>query len=136
MLRLDVVPEGRVRMTESAKPRVEILVGASWTQVIQRLDEVRARWHHAREQNGLLELTAWDGVMLVHPDALQAVCQPVEPELLEDDDLKWDLDLDGIDEAPSDIADGQSHEVDSPARQDEQPTHRPLIDRRRRGGAH
>jgi hypothetical protein len=72
-------------MSEDEWPRVEILVGGSWTEVYEDFDELRRRWRLAREHDDLLELTTWEGPLLLHPEALKAACNPVGRE--QDDEV-------------------------------------------------
>lgn len=92
-------------MSEEERPRVEILVGGSWTQVLEEFSELRCRWKRARKRSGLLELTGWEGPLLLHPDALQAACDPVDREHCEDDlELAWpELEDADIDQAIEEI---------------------------------
>jgi len=83
-------------MTRDETPRVEILLGGSWTEVQEDFDELRRRWRLAREQDDLLELTAWEGPLLLHPDAVKAACDPVDRE--QDDEVEIEVVWPEVDE--------------------------------------
>ena len=76
-------------MSEDERPGVEILVGQSWTEVHEEFDELRRRWRLAREHDDLLELTSWDGPLLLHLDALKAASNPADRE--QDDEVELDV---------------------------------------------
>jgi hypothetical protein len=75
-------------MSQDERPRVEILVGDSWTGVDEEFDELRRRWRLAREHDDLLELTTWEGPLMLHPEALKAARDPVDRE--QDDEVEID----------------------------------------------
>jgi hypothetical protein len=65
-------------MSQDERPLVEILVEGDWTEVREEFDELRRRWRPAREHDDLLELTGWEGALLLRPEALTAASNPVD----------------------------------------------------------
>jgi hypothetical protein len=76
-------------MSEDERPRAAILVSHDWTEVYEKFDELRRRWRLARKQNDLLELTSWEGPLLLDPYALKAACNPADRE--QDDAVEIDV---------------------------------------------
>lgn len=116
-------------MSDGVFAQVAILVGGRWTEVREPFDVVRERWESGLKTGSLIELTAWDGLMLFRPCALDAICQPCRPdEIATGAEVLPDVDDGGRDEGEDAVirAAACQSSVDRPGRR--------RVVRKRRGG--